>query len=188
MNSLAGLFYRYGNRKEFRTTCPFCSERRKNRKDPCLSVKQDDDCWVYNCWHCQAKGKEDKEMEAAVVTAPVKTSSLDKSHYDFFNSRGLTRETVDNYSVSASTQFIRSIGKNVSCVGFAYRNNGVPYSYKWRSIESKGFCCTAAPQHFFLHDRVTTGENIVICEGEIDALSLRQAGVLTLCLFPMAHP
>ena len=127
-------------------------------------------------------------METAAVVAPIKTSTLDESHYEFFKSRGITRDTVDNYSVQSSTQFIRSIGKNVDCVGFAYRNNGVPYAYKWRAIESKGFCCTAAPQHFYLHDRVVNGEDIVICEGEIDALSLRQAGIANAVSVPNGAP
>lgn len=127
-------------------------------------------------------------MEATAVVAPIKTSSLEDKHYDFFNSRGITRDTVDQYSVSASTQWIRSVNGNTDCVGFAYRNNGVPYAYKWRAISAKGFTCVGAPQHFYLHDRVSVGGDVVICEGEIDALSLRQAGVENAISVPNGAP
>jgi twinkle protein len=126
-------------------------------------------------------------MEAAVV-APVKTEGLEEKHYAFFNSRGITRNTVDDYSISASTQWIRNIGSGADCIGFAYRNNGVPYAYKWRAIKDKGFTCTNAPQHFYLHDRVSVGEDVVICEGEIDALSLRQAGIVNAISVPNGAP
>lgn len=127
-------------------------------------------------------------MEQAAVVAPVKTSSLDDSHYKFFLSRGITKETVDDYGVTSSFMWINSVGKKTDCVGFAYRNKGVPYAYKWRSISEKGFACSAAPQHFYLHDRVNAGEDIFICEGEIDALSLRQAGIGNAISVPNGAP
>ena len=189
MSSISSLFRRYGSKSQFKTVCPFCSEQRKpsNRKAACLSVKQEVDHWVYNCWHCSAKGRENK-MEATAVVAPVKTSTLEDKHYEFFKSRGITRDTVDNYSITASTQWIRSVNGNTDCVGFAYRNNGVPYAYKWRAIQAKGFTCVGSPQHFYLHDRVTVGGDVVICEGEIDALSLRQAGVDNSISVPNGAP
>ena len=69
MSSISSLFRRYGSKSQFKTVCPFCSEQRKpsNRKAACLSVKQEVDHWVYNCWHCSATGREEKIMEAAVV-------------------------------------------------------------------------------------------------------------------------
>ena len=48
--------------------------------------------------------------------------------------------------------------------------------------------CVGSPQHFYLHDRVTVGGDVVICEGEIDALSLRQAGVDNSISVPNGAP
>ena len=40
------------------TRCPKCSDLRKKRRDPCLSVKILDDGVVWNCHHCGDKDGE----------------------------------------------------------------------------------------------------------------------------------
>jgi twinkle protein len=42
--------YGEGDRK---TLCPKCSHTRKDRRDPCLSVRIDSYSALWNCHHCQ---------------------------------------------------------------------------------------------------------------------------------------
>lgn len=50
-----------GNKK---TICPKCSHKRKNKTDPCLSVKIEPDCVVWHCHNCAWSGAEHDRPEA----------------------------------------------------------------------------------------------------------------------------
>ncbi len=41
-----------GHGKQFRTTCPRCSHQRKNSREACLSIIEDDEGFQYKCHHC----------------------------------------------------------------------------------------------------------------------------------------
>ena len=54
-----------------KTTCPQCSEGRRNKKDPCLSVNITDG--TYYCHNCSWKGNVksfDKKPEDKIYTRP----------------------------------------------------------------------------------------------------------------------
>lgn len=189
MNSRLSVFRKFGNRKSFRTLCPSCSEERSpmNRRVACLSVTQEDDAYIYYCHHCGDNGREWKNMKAATLNVEPE-AILTGAAIAFFRGRGLSEETLRKYGVVSGSKFIRGVDSVTETVGFNYRNNGVPYATKWRAISAKGFSCDGAPQHFYLHDRVVSGEDIFICEGEIDALCLRQAGVENAISAPNGAP
>src|SRR5882724_4023176 len=46
-----GITSRAG-RSQWKTTCPRCSNNRKHKRDPCLSVKVDADGFALNCKNC----------------------------------------------------------------------------------------------------------------------------------------
>ena len=45
------------NRNEVRTTCPLCSPDRKKKREKILSVHFEGELALFNCHHCEAKGK-----------------------------------------------------------------------------------------------------------------------------------
>jgi hypothetical protein len=47
-----GVSFRGSPRRSFKTVCPKCSHGRKNKSDPCLSVRVDDSGVVGHCHHC----------------------------------------------------------------------------------------------------------------------------------------
>ena len=59
---------------------------------------------------------------------------------------------------------------------FSLPNKGEQYAQKIRSIEGKGFACNGAPQTFFNIENVTEDDCLIICEGEMDALAMIEAG------------
>ena len=72
-------------------------------------------------------------------------------------------------------------GAEGPAIGFPYLNKeGTPYAIKWRSTGSKKFICQGAPQTFWGAETIKEGEDVVIVEGEIDALSVREAGLISV--------
>lgn len=47
--------YRFGNQK---TRCPKCSDQRRNKREPCLSVEIGDEGVRFNCHNCSYHGGE----------------------------------------------------------------------------------------------------------------------------------
>ena len=44
------------NNPQQKTLCPKCSHKRKNNREPCLSVNIENDKALWHCHHCEWKG------------------------------------------------------------------------------------------------------------------------------------
>ena len=84
-----------------RHVCPVCSPDRKKKHEKTLSVHQDADAFLYQCWHCTMSGKVSAKNDWDIpVKAPVKAISLpkqsDKALADaFLRNRGIDPDLVD---------------------------------------------------------------------------------------------
>jgi twinkle protein len=78
--------------------------------------------------------------------------------------------------VKSAQHFIQALGKVTDCVVFPYLNKGQEYAAKIRSTEGKGFSSNGAPATLWNLQSFTPGDWLIICEGELDALTLIEAG------------
>ena len=172
---------------QHKITCPSCSHSRKKKNEKTLSFRIDGEKSLYHCWHCGMNGivpleekipniKPQKKVEVMAVAKKIKTSPLGESAIDFLNKRGISKETADKAKLKFAKNWIPSEQAEVECIFFPYTNQGQEYAQKIRSIGSKGFACNGAPQTFFNIDNVQRNDWLIICEGEMDALSLMEAG------------
>ena len=173
-----------------RTVCPECSgERRKaNQKD--LVIDRKDDCLVYYCQHCQVKGaiKTKKEFKVQAIN-PQSYDFLHTEHYDFLSSRGISKMTADTMQLFSSEKFFSRLQKKTKAIGFPYYKAGKIVGAKYRSIESKDFTSdSGSGQEFFGIDNIDKTKPIIIVEGEIDALSAIEAGLLNVLSVPSGAP
>ena len=83
-----------------KTTCPQCSESRRNKKDLCLSVNITEG--VYNCHNCSWKGnvknfdrKDSKKNFNKPEQSMLKHIDLSEKIIDFFGKRGISKKTLD---------------------------------------------------------------------------------------------
>lgn len=182
--------YAEGNRK---VTCPKCSAQRKNKTDPCLSVTVTDDGAVWNCHHCGWKGGvSDREERSQVVRFKPRAADMPSigplSHdaVAFFAGRGLNAETLRDAGVGCASWFIPAKQATVPCIAFPYREpGGKIVNVKFRTLEKDFAQVKGGKKLLFGWDRVNLDENqLVLCEGEIDALSLTQCGVVNACSVP----
>lgn len=81
-------------------------------------------------------------------------------------------------------------GERHPAVGFAYRSQE-PVAIKWRATDTKLFSQQNACRDLFLVDTYKDGNDLLICEGEFDALAWLSAGVpegLTVVSIPNGAP
>lgn len=166
--------------------CPSCSATRsKNKREPCLSLKISSDCMVYKCWHCGIDGIipfNEREKVQMHYQAPKKTpaikmnSEITEACTDWLNSRGISAETAKACGAFSTRHWINAEGAEVECIGFAYDTDDLGVSAKIRSLGTKGFSCTRPLKTFFNLQSVVPKDHLIICEGEMDALSFYEAG------------
>lgn len=196
-----------GNQK---VLCPQCSASRKphNRRDPCLSVKIDAEGATWNCKNCEWKGAVNfdepakrsepprrhapKAAQDSCPAQPIpRPGALPAEATDWFWTRGIERETLSRAGVAWSTAWFPDTQKSEPCVMFPFRRDGETVNAKFRPVGRKTFTQTkGGEKSLFLLDLADTeySDRLVICEGEIDALSLMQAGVENAVSVPDGAP
>ena len=177
-----GITLRNYDEGQHKTTCPQCSPNRKNSRDPCLSVNIDTQGARWRCHHCQWEGnvwKESLQRPPTIrKTAPKKpaqipnTKSLKGTWGEiFFDERGIGMDVAQRYGVGIASHYVG--GKRQDCIAFVYKDEqGVPCNIKFRSAD-KNYAqlpdCERVP---YLADCLNDeGEALLICEGEMDALT-----------------
>lgn len=178
---------RYG---QHRMVCPACGHQRRKKTDKTLSVKIDKDAAVYLCWHCQEEGVVRFEGDMPrprsdnapfrrqpVAVAPKKNwQDITPAAEAFLKARGISVETAKRAGVKSASHYIQALGRMSDCIVFPYLNKNEEYAAKIRSIEAKGFSSNGAPATLWNLQSFSAGDWLIICEGEMDALTLIEAG------------
>lgn len=177
-----------------RVQCPFCSsERKKSRLKEMTLTKKSDGAILYYCHHCDANGSvqpEHKEYQLSAVPQPkILENALQTQHYEYLASRGISQETADKYKLFAGRKWFARLNKEADCIGFPYFRNGSLVGVKYRAFPEKDFTQEAGGAHdFFGLDNIIPDRPIVIVEGEIDALTLHEAGIDNVLSVPGGAP
>lgn len=181
--------------KAGRVVCPHCSQDRKKStsKDMTVSTK-DDGTVVYFCHHCFASGSEKNNLvlikeKKLPVAITVEQTSLQVAHYSYLKSRGISKNTADKMKLFGADKFFAKLEKNSDSIGFPYYREGKLVAVKYRSFPEKAFTQDAGGAHdFFGIDNLEKGQPIIIVEGEIDCLTLMEAGIKNVVSVPSGAP
>jgi twinkle protein len=101
---------------------------------------------------------------------------LNKKTLEWLHKRGISEETARQANIKSGHGYIRGLGKEVDIAMFPYMNQGQIYATKNRPLTDKGFSCNGAPASFFNLDAVVRNDDLYICEGEIDCLTMVECG------------
>lgn len=159
-----------------RVICPVCNADRKkiNAKD--LSINGD----VGNCKHCgRVFYREVVRIKNKVFARPVwknKTKLSDKT-VKWFESRGISQFTLDNMSITEGIEYIPQISKERNTIQFNYFVDGELVNIKYRDAEKNFKLFKDAELVLYNLDNVITESEMIITEGEIDALSYIESGL-----------
>jgi twinkle protein len=171
-----------GNAVEQKVICPKCSHTRKNKKDPCLSINLEKG--VYNCHNCGWSGNvQFKEKKEFVKPQKAKTELSDRT-ISWFNKRGVSEATLSHWNVGESVEYFPQVQKKRKAINFNYYREGELINCKFRDAEKNFKMVSGAELIFYGLDNISTMEKIYIVEGEMDALSLHEAGIYSVCSVP----
>lgn len=158
-----------------RTICPVCSHTRANRNERCMSVNFDGGLALYRCYHCGITGAARLEDAWESQEKPRRVSVLNELQVSWFKNRGISQEVAESSGVLSGKVYVRKRGEEVDCVGFVYQNKDGSTATKWRD-GGKNFSQTGTAKSLWGIENWDGGD-LVICEGEMDALAFREVGV-----------
>lgn len=164
----------------YRTLCPNCSAARKpeHRREKCLSVNPAKG--VFHCFNCDWRGVLDGVDWRDMITEYSDPLGLSHDAPDdegerYFKHRGISRETLSGMKVVSGAGVIY----------FPYYLHGRHINTKHRMVRKKKMRMDkGARLSWWNVDAVQNASAVVIVEGEIDLLTLVEAGVYNVISLP----
>ena len=162
---------------QYKRHCPMCQgSRTKHKHDKSLSLKIDNKGVQYQCHHCDISGGWVNDREWSLETVPVVrepitnlTETDNEDAIKYLQDRRIADSIIQSHAITGTRRFN---GKTVPAVGFPYRDGDLINAIKWRSADAdKRFSQENVCEDFFNIDRYVDGNDLIICEGEIDALA-----------------
>lgn len=175
---------------EVATTCPQCSSSRRNKLAKCLSVNTDKGVWL--CHHCDWRGglKSGEERPGKrLYTRPIWNAVAPRQEiYRWFEQRAIPKKIVDLESIACASVYLPQCEDTVPCLAFPYRKGGAVVNIKYRALKDKAFRqVSGAEKVLYRQDRIALAQ-VIITEGEIDALSCVVAGFDSVVSVPDGAP
>lgn len=164
-----------------KTTCPQCSESRRNKKDPCLSVNITEGSYCcHNCgWKGSVKDFKGKKVERQYNKPDqfmLQQISLNDKVVDYFKNRGISNDTLKHFFVHSKEEFMPQTQNRERCIIFPYLRGGDIINAKYRDARKNFKLVKDAELIFFGMQTLNNRRCAIITEGEIDALSCYEAG------------
>ena len=160
---------------ENKSICPTCSSNRKKSKVKCWS-------WNYEkqsgfCSHCEAMfypAIDKKEKKEYFIPEWNNKTNLSDVAVKWFNGRKITQPTLNKMNIYTENGYIH----------FPYFYNNIVKNIKSRDKNKSFLLVKDAERIFYNLDCVKEYDNIIITEGEIDALSFIEVGLNNVISVP----
>ena len=172
--------------------CPWSTQCRKpaNHKKKCSSY--DWERGLGTCHNCnktyqlhtyERKGASEREYVRPVFSTKTHQAPSSKV-VEWFKSRGITQSTLEALNVSEGSEFMPQTGKNENTIKFNYFMGNQLINIKYRDGRKNFKLYKGAEKVFYNINSIVGHDTCVIVEGEIDALSLHEAGVPNVISVP----
>jgi len=155
--------------------CPVCSYDRKKKNDPCFSYNSEKG--LGDCHHCGISVYRKNENHKTYIR-PVweNKTGLSEKLVDWFLSRNINQETLNLMKVTEKVEWMPHTQKEMNVICFNYFRGGHLINTKYRSGD-KGFKMVKDAEKIFYNiDGLKEAEEAYIVEGEMDCLTMIQAG------------
>lgn len=171
-----------------RTTCPQCSHERKKSNEKCLSVDVNNGRWM--CHHCGWYGTLNKGKVEIPTYKEIKMPKLGNSEYleTFFKPRGIGNHTLEKNGVHIAITTFSQDGKKRQAIAFPYYFGSKVVNIKFRSSAKDFKMVSGAPLVFYRLNEIVLEDEVIITEGEIDALSYVEVGYDNVISVPDGAP
>jgi len=172
--------------------CPLCSHDRKPKNTKLKCASYDWERGLGTCHNCNStfqlhtyerKGASEREYIRPDFSATAHTPPSSKV-VEWFKSRGITHDTLTQLNVSEGLEFMPQTGKNENTIKFNYFMGNQLINIKYRDGRKNFKLYKGAEKVFYNINSIVGHDTCVIVEGEIDALSLHEAGVPNVISVP----
>ena len=171
-------------------TCPLCSSSRKpeNKKAKCASY--DWERGLGTCHNCDStfqlhtykrKGKAERDY---VMPEIKKIDLVVNKTLEWFKTRGISKDTLDELKVSVGKEYMPQTGKTENTIQFNYYVGGQLTNVKYRDARKNFKLYKGAEKVFYNIDNIVGHDTCVIVEGEMDVLALHEAGISNVISVP----
>ena len=170
--------------------CPLCSSDRqpKNVKAKCASY--DWERGLGTCHNCdtsfqlhtyQRKGASEKVY---VRPTSVAIHAVNTKVEQWFESRGISAQTLRDLRVSESAEWMPQTGKSENTILFNYYMGDQLINIKYRDGRKNFKLFKGAEKIFYNIDATVGYDSCVIVEGEMDVLAMHEAGIKNVISVP----
>lgn len=189
-DTIKSVAYRLRQDENRKIACPACVDAGKDKHDLSMSVINKGDYALYKCHRDDShngrinfEGRKRTEPPAEKPTEKIDPSEKELSAGQRWieQVRGIPFERVEQF-VSFGSAYFKQANGSLPCIEFIYKDeNGKKVYSKFRSIEGKyftsGHSTPGGTDTLYLTEAVNYEKPyIILCEGEIDSLSLKAAG------------
>ncbi len=162
--------------------CPQCSDGRKNKADKPLSVNIT--TGSYNCHNCGWQGNVrtfekhhvDKKKYEKPDKSVLKLIQQTERAISWFNTRGISKATLDKFMIFCREEFMPQTNKKESCICFPYFRDGELLNIKYRDGAKNFKMVKDAELIFYNLQSIGEKKYVILTEGEIDCLSAYESG------------
>lgn len=159
-----------------RSLCPECSHLRKKKTDKCLAWDKEQNRGY--CHNCLTAFFEFRPHEAKQYVCPKwknKTNLTDKA-VKYFEGRMIRQEVLNKMRVYSDTEFMPQFSEEKEVICFPYFFNDKLINIKYRGPQKSFKLVSGAELIFWNIDCLSKFDEVIIVEGEIDALTFIQTG------------
>ncbi len=167
---------------ELKTKCPKCSHKRKNKHDESLSVNIS--TGLYNCHNCGWSGGVMFQKKSEYIIPEKINADVTERVLKWFSGRGITEPTLVHWRIGESLEFMPQVGSKRRCINFNYFRENKIVNVKFRDGEKNFKMTSGAELIFYGIDNIKDLKTCYIVEGEMDALSLHESGLYSVCSVP----
>ena len=169
---------------EVQCLCPKCSHTRRKKTDKCLSVNLDKSSWF--CHHCGWKGSLIEKLERVEYVRPEwkNKTQLSENVVKYFENRKISQSTLNAFKISEGLEWMPQVNKEQNTIQFNYFRSGELVNVKYRTGAKHFKLHKGSELIFYNLDCIKENIELIICEGEIDALTFFEAGYKNVVSVP----
>ena len=179
---------------EFATTCPVCSEGRKKKNVRCFSVNIQKQ--VGQCHHCgetinlnqNSNNRDNNPKKRTKKPQLDNAGKLPAKVLEWFGERGISEHVLIRNKIGYGKIFMPQVEKEIDAIQFPYFRDGDVVNIKYRDANKNFRQVKDAEKILYKIDDIEDKSEIIITEGEIDALSFEEAGFVNGVSVPDGAP
>lgn len=175
---------------EKKAMCPLCSHNRKIQNQKIKVLRIDWDRAIARCFHCGEilqlhTYKKKSEQRKREYKKPVwNRTVLDDRVVKWFEGRGISQYTLQLMKITQSVEFMPQVGEKRNSICFNYFRDDELVNVKYRTGDKKFKLFSGGELILYNLNNCKISEDIIICEGEMDALSYVEAGLFHVVSVP----